>query len=76
MLNKTYSLKFRKNYKSFPDYNFCCSFEKGYVRKRASVSSKEVIEAFLKDAPNNGEYIHMKAGVVYATLQAFIAAIL
>lgn len=65
MLNKTYQLKYGKKMQSFPRLQFLLkSFEKGYIRKTANVFTKNEIENFLNDAPNTGEYIHMKAAVV------------
>ena len=45
---------------------FLKKFEAGYKRKKASVFTKEQIMKFLSDAPDDGEYVHMKAGIVIA----------
>jgi len=42
------------------------SYEAGYTRKTAGQFSKEQFEEFIKNAPNTGKYIHIKAGVILA----------
>lgn len=40
------------------------SFESGYVRKKSNIFTKDEINKFLTSAPDSGEFIHIKAGIV------------
>ena len=42
------------------------SFEQGYIRKTANVFSNQDIEKFIKEAPDNDEFVYMKAAVIIA----------
>ena len=65
MINHHYQLHFGQKLQMYPRLTMLLkSFEQGYIRKSAGVFSKEQVIRFLSTAPNEGEHVHMKAGVV------------
>lgn len=67
MINHKYQVLYGHKLQKFPRLTLLLKkFEAGYQRKTASVFTKEEIMRFLETAPNNGEFIHMKAGIVIA----------
>ena len=67
MINHKYQTLYGHKLQKFPRVTLLLKkFEAGYKRKTASVFTKEQIMQFLNDAPNDGEYVHMKAAVVLA----------
>lgn len=67
MTNHHYQLKFGQKLQMFPRLTMLLkSFEAGYSRKSAAIFTKEEIKQFLSTAPDEGEFVHMKAGIVLA----------
>jgi len=67
MLNYKLQLLFGEKIQQYPRITLLLkSFEAGYVRKTANTFSKEQILEFLKEAPNDDEFVYMKAAVVIA----------
>lgn len=65
MLNNKMQLLFGEKLQIYPRLTLLLkSYEVGYVRKTAGQFSKEQIMNFLANAPDNGEFVHVKAGVV------------
>ena len=57
MTNNKFQLNFGEKLQKFPRLTMLLkSFEAGYIRRTASVFTKEEILSFLKDAPNTGYY--------------------
>lgn len=64
MINHKFQLVYGKKLQVYPRITMLLkSFEAGYVRKTASIFSKDEIKRFLTTAPDSGEFIHIKAAV-------------
>ena len=67
MINHKYQTLHGHKLQKFPRVTLLLKkFEAGYKRKKASIFTKDHIMQFLNDAPDDGEYVHIKAGVVVA----------
>ena len=65
MLNNKMQLLFGEKLQIHPRLTILLkSYEAGYVRKTAGQFSKEQIMSFLENAPDEDEFIHIKAAVV------------
>ena len=65
MINNKYQILFGGKLQSFPRITILLkSYEAGYVRKTASIFNKSQIFNFLENAPNTGEFIHIKVAVL------------
>ena len=67
MLNNKVQLNFGFKLQKFPRITLLLkSYEAGYTRKKAKEFSKEEVMKFLREAPDEGENIHLKVAVVLA----------
>ena len=65
MLNHKFQALFGEKLQKFPRITMLLkSYENGYVRKKSKIFSKEQIENFLKNAPDDGEFIHIKVAIL------------
>lgn len=65
MLNTNFQLMSGKKLQIFPRLQILLkSYEAGYKRKTANVFTKAQIDQFLENAPDIGEFVHIKAAVV------------
>lgn len=65
MLNNKYQLLYGEKLQKYPRITHILkSYEAGYVRKSSLFFTKQQVLEFLKNAPNTGEFIHMKSAVV------------
>lgn len=67
MINHKYQTQTGQKLQMYPRITMLLkSFEAGYVRKSANIFSKNNMDEFLTKAPDTGDFIHIKAGVVVA----------
>ena len=65
MLNNMYQTLYGEKLQKYPRITHILkSYEAGYVRKSSLFFTKQQIMEFLKNAPDTGEFVHMKAAVV------------
>ena len=65
MLNNMHQTLYGEKLQKYPRITHILkSYEAGYVRKSSLFFTKQQIMEFLKNAPNTGEFIHIKAAVV------------